>query len=223
MLMGRNEGGTAMALQNRVTPFNRIVSVPARGLFTGNRGVLHGKDRRLSNRRWTTRAWIVCLLNFKGRSRRVMTPGRYTELFFLDEASAFAAGHRPCAECRRADYLRFKTAWVRANLPERTGSQPAVGELDRVLHADRLAEDGRQRRFAARTGELPDGTLVSLPESDDAWLIADGRARRWSWEGYGDPERWSGDREVEVLTPRSTVRALAAGYRPVLHPTAGLR
>lgn len=209
-----------MALQNRVTPSNHIVAEPARGLFMGNRGVLHGQGQRLTGRRWTTRAWIVCLLNFKGRHRRVMTPGRYTELFFFDEATAFAAGHRPCAECRRGDYLRFKTAWIHANLPEWTGSHLPVGDIDRVLHADRVAEGGGQRRFSARIGEVPDGTLVSLPGTNEAWLIAGARVRRWTWDGYGDPERWSEDRRVEVLTPRATVRALAAGYRPALHPSA---
>ena len=212
-----------MALQNRVTPFNEIVQVEARGLFMGNRGVLHGQDRRLTRRRWTTRAWIVCLLSFKGRHRQVMTPNRYTELFFFDEATALAAGHRPCAECRRADYLRFKAAWIGANLPEWAGSHLPVGEVDRVLHADRMTQDGRQRRFSASAGELPDGTIVSLPGAGDAWLMAGGQARRWSWDGYADPERWGEDRQVEVLTPRSTVRALAAGYRPVLHPSAGVR
>ena len=209
-----------MPLENRVNPFSEIVAVPTRGLFMGNRGVLHGPNRKLSRRVWTTRTWISCLLSFKGRHRTVMTPGRYTELFFLDEATALAAGHRPCGECRRPDYLRFKEAWVAANSPGMSASKVAVAEMDRVLHADRVSERRGQRRFMAPFGELPDGTMVTVDGSEDAWLLAGGAAWRWKWDGYCDPQRFDERREVTVLTPRSIVGALAAGYCPVLHPSA---
>jgi len=119
-----------VALQNRVTPFGEIVATPARGLSMGNRGILHDDRRRLGRRRWTHKAWICCVTEFRGRRRQVMAPGRYTELFFLDEAVALAAGHRPCFECRRAAANAFAACW---------GGEPRAPDMDRVLHAERLA------------------------------------------------------------------------------------
>ncbi|MAZ19151.1 MAG: hypothetical protein CL535_22860 [Ahrensia sp.] len=203
-----------MPLQNRVTPFGEIVAHPARGLFMGNRGILHISGRRLHpTRRWTHKTWICCLCEFKGRHRPVMTPGRYTELFFLDEAAALAAGHRPCFECRRADAKRFAAAWAQGN----GGPLPSARDMDAVLHAERLdGKDKRLHRLTASPGALPDGAMVAA--DDRAWLVLDGRFLPWSFEGYGAAAGEPAG--LSLLTPPSIIRALVAGYRPSLHPSA---
>ena len=210
-----------MVLQNRVTPMGNIVAEPSRGLFTGNRGILHDAATRTlqPTRRWTTKAWIICLCAFKGRRRDVMgrngRNGRegWTELFFLDEATALSAGHRPCFECRREDARRFRAAWAEGNGCE----PPPVKRMDAILHAERL--DGRAKRLHPLPGPanlLPDGTMVT--DGTDAFLVRDGSLRRWSFDGYGPATAAEGD--LKLLTPPSTVRALAAGCEPVLHGSA---
>jgi hypothetical protein len=204
-------------LQNRVTPFSAIEAVPARGLFTGNRGCLHDDNRRLVTQGWRTPAWIVCTLTYKDVRRVVMTPRRWTELFFLDEAVAFAAGHRPCAFCRRPAFRAFVEAWASV-----TGEPARAPAVDAALHRDRVPPLRGGPRPTARLRDLPAGTLVTLPGDDaSAWLIAGGRLRKWSHAGYTDAVRRSPSMTVTVLTPAATVTALRAGYRPVLHPTAG--
>ena len=197
-----------MPHRNRVTPFGEIVAVPARGTLMGNRGVLLGDDG--SHRRdWQVRRWIACRLEFKGRRRPIRQPRRWTELFFLDEATALAAGHRPCAECRREDFRRWQAAWPHPD----TGADA----MDRVLHADRL--DGRAKRtFEAALGDLPDGVLV---ERDGApFLLLANSLRPWTPAGYGPPERVRAADRVTVLTPRATVDAIARGYAVSVHPSA---
>ena len=196
-----------MALQNRVTPFADIIATPERGLMMGNRGILHDGNRRLGRRRWTHKAWICCVTEFRGRKRRVMAPGRYTELFFLDEAVALAAGHRPCFECRREAAKAYAACW---------GGDPRAGEMDRALHAERL--DGRRRRIhICESVELPDGAFVS--RDGFAWLVRGPLLLRYTPGGYdGATERPAG--AVEVLTPPATLRVLRAGYAPLLHPSA---
>ena len=210
--------GESMPLQNRVTPFGEIIASAERGTLMGNRGCLHDAERRLTGRRWTTRAWVTCALAFKDRRRQLMTPGNYTELFFLDEATALAAGHRPCAECRRADYLAFKRLWAEG-VGVAAASLP-VAELDRVLHADRVEGHG-QRTYRDRLGALPDGALVALEGS--AFLKWSGNLWAWSLGGYALAPSMSDDAEGTVLTPRSTVQVLRAGYRPSVHPSAAPR
>src|ERR1700722_19997036 len=147
-----------MTLQNRVTPFGDIVAMPQRGLFIGNRGIIHDPaTKTLLGRRWTTKAWLVCLLHFKGRRRAVMSRRSWTELFFLDEAIALAAGHRPCFYCRRRDAEALREAWARG----RGDSTPLAPEMDAVLHAERL-EQGRKRvhPIPSPAAELPDGTVI---------------------------------------------------------------
>ncbi len=209
-----------MPLQNRVTPFGAIVADPARGAWMGNRGRLHDDRRTLSRRRWTTRAWLICLLSFKGRRRTPMTPGRYTELFFLDEATALAAGHRPCGECRRTDYVRFRDLFAEAiGAGART---LRAGDIDGVLHSERRRPlDDPTRR--TRPDRLPDGVFVALPDAPaTAWLLRDGSLRPWSPGGYGAPLRVpAGD--VILLTPRSTAAVLARGYAPQIHASADRR
>ena len=200
-----------MPLQNRVTPFGELVAVPGRGLMMGNRGVLHDDARRIV-RAWQVRRWIACRLEFRGRYRAVMQPRRYTELFFLDEAAAFAAGHRPCRECRYVDYQRFRSLWESVH-----GGPVNADAMDRVLHAERL--DGRRKRtYRARLGSLPDGTYVVM---DDApWMLWRGELLRWSDSGYRGCCKLRDDADVDVLTPRSIVALFAAGYPVTAHPTA---
>lgn len=207
-----------MALRNRVTPFNDIVAVAARGTLMGNRGRLHDADRELGNRLYTTRSWVACVLEFKNRHRPVMQPGRYTELFFLDEPTSLAAGHRPCGQCRYGDYQKFIAAWRRGNgLPN-----APLREIDQHMQEDRLDRRlRRQKRIQASLADLPDGAMVGLSlEPGMALLVWGERLLEWSPTGYHSCRQRPDNLVVELLTPLSTVKALAAGYRPMLHPTA---
>lgn len=201
-------------LQNRVMPSGDIVSVPQRGAFTGNRGIIHDPaTRTLLKRRWTTKAWIVCLCEFRGCRRDVMATRSWTELFFLDEATAFAAGHRPCFHCRRADANAFRAAWERGN---RTGDASAPS-IDAVLHVERL--DGRTKRLhplPMPINELPDGAMVRAGERN--YLIKGARPLLWSFDGYCEASLPLAD--PRLITPPSTMRALQAGYRVALHESA---
>jgi len=174
----------------------------------GNRGVLHDASQRIV-RPWRLKAWILCLLQFKGRHRDVFAPKRYSELFFLDEATAFAAGHRPCAECNRERFNELKRAWP---------SAASAPEIDNVLHAERIA--GTEKViYEARLDTLPDGVMI---ERDGVALLLYGEALHlWSFAGYAAalPKR-SADTLVRVLTPRSMVRAIAQGLVPQIHPSA---
>jgi hypothetical protein len=206
-------------LQNRVLPTGEIVSHPARGTLMGNRGCIHRPDRRLGTSRWRSKMWISCVLDWRGRRRDVMPPGRWTALFFLDEATALAAGHRPCGYCRRADYRSFAELWRTA---QGLAGRPRAVEMDAVLHAERV--DRRTRRQVTRPtrlGALPDGGMVrhdGVPA-----LVRGGTLLPWSFEGYGTATAVPPDTTVELLTPPSIVGVLAAGYRPMIHPSAGLR
>jgi ribosomal protein S18 acetylase RimI-like enzyme len=202
-----------MPRQNRVTPRNELIAVEARGTFTGNRGCLHD-DAGHIRRRWDGRRWIVCALRFRDRTARLMEPGLYTHLFFLDEATALAAGHRPCGECRRPAFNAFLAAWMAGNPQAAPEGRIRIDALDRVLHAERT---GPRPRAPLET--LPDGTFVALDGDPRAFLVLGDALLPWSPEGYGAaiPRPAA---EVEVLTPASTVNALRAGYRPVLHETA---
>jgi len=204
-------GVTGMPRQNRVTPTGEIVAHPARGTLFGNRGCLHDAGGRIM-RHHQGRRWIACLLAFKDRRRPLLQPGRYTELFFLDEPTALAAGHRPCAECRRADYDRFRHAWMRA-----CGDRPGADAIDHVLHTARLdPATQRQRRIARPADTLPDGAMVLI--ADVPHLIRGDAAHPWRPQGYGDPvARPPGS--VTVLTPPPILAVLRAGYTPACHPS----
>jgi len=207
-----------MPLQNRVTPFSEIVADPARGLFMGNRGILHDGDRTLGVARWRHRHWIICRTEFKQRHRHVMTPGKYTELFFLDEAVALAAGHRPCAECRRAEYTAFREAWMAAQ----GGLRPSADDMDRELHIQRVeSRTRRQITFRAAISDLPDGTLICLDgEPDLPRLVIGGQLAGWTAAGYTRPVPRPGSGTGTVLTPRISVATLSAGFVPTLHKSA---
>ncbi len=209
--------------QNRVSPFGRFEAVSERGMFMGNRGKLHDDEGVLGASRWKGARWITCLLSFRDRGREkkpMMRKGRYTELFFCDEATAFAAGHRPCAECRNPDWKRFLAHWGKAHdLPH--GQYPRATEVDRDLHQARLGPGGRQRRHAARLGSLPDGAFVTFPDAAEiAWLVWKGRVHRWSHGGYVECRAISPDEPVDVLTPKPILAVFRAGYRPEVHPSA---
>ena len=205
-----------MPLQNRVTPDGQIVATAARGTLMGNRGgMLHRVDKTLGPKRWVSKQWIACRLSYKGRWREVMAPNSYTELFFLDEATSFAAGHRPCYECRRREAVFFAELWG-----EFLGGGPRAkaNDIDAVLHAERLNAEGRKATFKTTIGELPTGAMVRW--RDGAYLILAGRLLRWAPEGYTAVVDVEKDMTVDVLTPRSTLEIFRAGYDADLHETA---
>ena len=212
-----------MPHQNRVTPFSELVADPARGLVYGNRGCLHDAHGVIK-RRYGVRRWISCRLEFRGWQRGAfLQPGKFTELFFLDEATAFAAGHRPCALCRNADYRRFVTIWHELH----PGDEAGADALDVRLHEERvvprISGGHAQRRFEAPFETLPDGTFAVL--EDAAFLVLGERLLRWTPAGYGAP-RLRPKGQATVLTPPSLVEVLRRGWTgvvPLLHPSAGAR
>lgn len=205
-----------MPLQNRVRPDGEIEAVGARGTMMGNRGgCFHRDDKTLKPRRWASRQWICCVLAFKGRCRRVFSPGLYTELFFLDEATALAAGHRPCFECRRAEAVAFAAAWAKA---QRLAALPRAPEMDAALHAERLASAPERPRETALSGSLPDGVFVR--DGGVPSLVWRGRLFRWTHDGYVHRTELDPRRAVDVITPPAIVAVLRAGYRPQVHFTA---
>lgn len=200
-----------MPLQNRVTPFGEVVAVPNRGAMMGNRGIIHDPaTRKLLKRRWTTKAWIICVCEFKGVRREVMARQSWTELFFFDEATALAAGHRPCFYCQRQRAKAFQAAWSDGN----TTVSLSAPAMDTILHGERLDAKGGKRRHPIEgpvTG-LPDGAMIAA--GDSAYVMKDGKTHLWSWSGYIPSE--PGTNSVALLTPPSTVQALRGGYRPLI-------
>jgi hypothetical protein len=219
---GRHEGASIMPLQNRVDPFGEIHAIAARGLFTGNRGVIHDPaTKTLQKRRWATRAWIVCVCEFRGQRREVM--GRnapsgnagWTELFFLDEVTALAAGHRPCFYCRRERAKAFADAMGKGLGTDR----PSAPQMDARLHRERLASGGTQRGIAAGLiGDLPDGAM--LAKDGRPFAKRGARLLPWTFDGYGEATSAEGESGWNLVTPPATIAALTAGYQPVWHPSA---
>ena len=204
-----------MSLQNRVTPEGDIIATPARGTMMGNRGgCLHQSDKTLTGRRWVSRQWICCELEFNGRHREVMAERLYTELFFLDEATALSAGHRPCFECRRADAVAFASLWAKM---EGVDERPKVDRMDRVLHTERLMPDGAKRSFRAALGDLPSGCIVRL--AGEPYLLNERQLHGWAPDGYRRGESAASAQIVDVLTPPAIVALLRIGLKPRLHPS----
>lgn len=206
-----------MPLQNRVRPDGVIIATPEHGLYMGNRGgQFHRDDRTLKRRHWASRAWITCLLQWKGRQEIIMAPNHYTQLFFLDEATALSAGHRPCALCRRADYDRFRGAWISGHgLP----SRPLASEMDEVLHHQRLTPEGVKRVARVPAGTLCEGAF--LQHEGAPHLLWKGALRPWTPAGYGGQGLpVPPDGEAVLLTPPAVLAVLRAGYRPAVHPSA---
>jgi hypothetical protein len=201
-----------MPLQNRVDPFGNLFAAPARGTLMGNRGGrLHGDDRKLTARRWVTRAWICCKLDFNNRHRKVWGDS-YTELFFLDEVTALAAGHRPCFECRRKDAEHFAMLFSGKN------KRATAAVMGLALQAERL--DGKAKRIHRRKIDtLPDGAMLALGR--DAFAVRGKRLLRRTPQGYTEKRSRPRGNDVDVLTPPSIVAVLKAGYAPLWHPSAG--
>ena len=206
-----------MPLQNRVTPLGELIADPGRGLVYGNRGCLHDRSGRIT-RRFNGRRWIACRLEFRGWQRKqLLQPGRFTELFFLDEATAFAAGHRPCALCRREDYVRFGELWRDLH-----SDQLGADAIDAQLHAERVSPaDRSQLRHEAPLAELPEGAFVL--ESGAPFLVLGPELLGWTASGYVERRARPADGDALVLTPPSLVEILRAGWQPhvpLLHPSA---
>jgi len=205
-----------MPLQNRVIPTGEIVAHPARGTYMGNRGILHTANQTLSHARWRHKAWIICLLKFKGRHSEVMPLNRYTRLFFLDEAVALSAGHRPCAECRRQVYNSFKSKWLKSQ----GVAACRASDMDNKLHGERIDQKLKtQRTTTSPIERLPSGVFIRLSEHQPAYLVQDDALYAFKGTHYGGPVRRPKSGPVSVLTPPSTVEVLRAGYLPDLHPS----
>ena len=202
-----------MSKQNRVDPEGKLVATGARGTLMGNRGCLHDDAGNIV--RQTARdAWVTCLLSFKDRQRQIMQPGHYTELFFLDEATALAAGHRPCSECRRDRYVAYLEAWVRAF---GLAGRPTAKEIDQQLKRDRSE---RRETLVSDIDEIPSGVIVKAEHAGDFYLVHDGRLHRWTFDGYGPSQLPSNVASAfSVVTPMCHVRLLQSGYVPALHPS----
>ena len=203
-----------MPHQNRVTPFGELIATPERGTMYGNRGCLVDSSGAIK-RRFKEIRWIICVLNFKNRRHPMMEPGRYTGLFFLDEAAALAAGHRPCAECQRKRFEQFRSDWAKGN-PQHTNSpRPLAPVMDAVLHSERLGS----KRVCDAIDYLPDGTFITYNHRD-CYLVLGGKLLRWTAGGYEHSTPHDCSSAATILTPASTVRALKAGYSVDIHPSA---
>lgn len=208
----REKNGMTSPRQNRVDPWGTIVAVSSRGTLLGNRGILHDENKRIVKTH-QHQSWVTCKLDYKNRKRKIMSPGTYTELFFLDEATAFAAGHRPCCECRRERYHEFKDFWVKANLAERK-EFVTVSEINKVMHAERIKKREKVS-FKAAVSKLPDGTLFS--HENAAYLVFETGIYLWSFAGYHRLSSVNLPAKVDVLTPQSVVNAFRLGFKPDVH------
>lgn len=204
-----------MAHQNRVNPFGDLIATPERGTLYGNRGCLVDKHGRIA-RRYKEIRWITCVLDFKGRRHPMMAPGRYTGLFFLDEATALAAGHRPCAECQRDRFDLFRHHWAKANPLEAKSEKPLAPVIDAVLHGQRRGSD----HYRDSIDGLPDGAFISNNEVD-AYLVLDRQLHLWTSAGYVHSNQF--EFPARVLTPRSVKRALTDGYPVMIDQSAERR
>ncbi|WP_435353214.1 hypothetical protein [Emticicia sp. SJ17W-69] len=206
-----------MPLQNRVSPFSTLAATPERGTLTGNRGVIHN-DKKEIVRNHAVKYWITCALAYKNFQRKVMTPNRWTELFFLDEATAFSAGHRPCGFCRNADFKQFKNLWLEANAQQYAlEKNTKIDIIDALIHQERLDENGHQKTFRASLSTLPDGTFIRLIDDSKAYLWFQQNLFEWSFSGYKKVLAFDPNQEVNVLTPYSYVETFRAGYLPQIH------
>jgi hypothetical protein len=197
-------------LQNRVDPFGNIIITSARGSWMGNRGVIHNEHKQIT-KAFKHKAWIICQLEFKGRRRVIMSPDRWTELFFVDEATALAAGHRPCFECRKEDAKRFKSSWIKGNPSSKLSITTSIKYIDEIIHNERI---GKKRNVvhSSRLSDLPDGTFVQM--SDRAYLFANGALHGWTPFGYEGPVVVPDAGTLAIITPPSIINALREGYAP---------
>jgi hypothetical protein len=198
-------------LQNRVNPLGHIIKTPEHGKWLGNRGVIHNEDKEIV-RPYKVKAWIICELEFRGRHREVMTPNRWTELFFFDEATAFSAGHRPCFQCRYKAHILFKEMWLKGNPQFGYNMKTPVSEIDAIIQHERMADDKSKQTYEASLEGLPNGTFVLF--DNEPHLINAGKLHRWSPAGYAQPINFPEIEKITVLTPQSIVNAFTTGYTP---------
>ena len=198
-------------LQNRVDPFGTIIQTQARGSWMGNRGVIHNQHKEITHA-FKHKAWISCVLEFKGRHRAVMTPNRWTELFFLDEATAFAAGHRPCFECRRQDAMQFKLCWIKGNPEYDFSVSTSINAIDAVIHRERIDREKKKVTHQRLSTSIPEGTFVQV--AGEAHLLRHGSLHRWTPFGYENKIALPENKMLTVLTPQSIVNTFHAGYFP---------
>ena len=196
-------------LQNRVDPYGNIIKTIARGAWMGNRGILHDENQNVL-RPYKLKAWITCLLEFRERKRTVMAPHRYTELFFFDEATTFAAGHRPCFECRRQDYNCFKSFWLKGNPEYGFDEKTSIQKIDDILHRERVNKDGSKVKYEDQLSSLPDGTFIEL--EGKPYVIFQRGVYEWSPFGYGEKKPLPATQTVTILTPKSFVNTFRVGY-----------
>lgn len=194
-----------MPEQNRVTPYGEIEAFPLRGAFTGNRGILHEGKRIV--RFHAHDAWIACALRFKDRWSEQWQPRRFTWLYFHDEAVSFAAGHRPCGECRWESYTAYRAAWAQAH----GGALPSAKEMNRRLHGERIVRGTHRRRLHELPwDELPPGAFVDIEGAP--FLVLDAELVEWTRDGYGSRRQRPRTGIARAITPPSTLGALRAGY-----------
>lgn len=198
-------------LQNRVDPFGNIIRTPARGAWMGNRGILHNDQQQILLP-FKLKAWITCKLEFNGRKRKVMAPHRYTELFFLDEATSFAAGHRPCFECRREDFNKFKLFWLKGNPEYHFDEKTSIKKIDDILHKERMKRDRSKVTHEESINSIPNGTFILV--EGNACLIFNRKMYLWSPFGYDKAISLPDENKLTVLTPKSIVNTFRAGYMP---------
>ena len=198
-------------LQNRVDPFGDLIKTKARGSWMGNRGILHNEKQEIL-RPFKLKAWITCKLEFNGRKRQVMAPDRYTELFFLDEATSFAAGHRPCFECRRNDFNKFKTLWLKGNPEYNFDENTSIKKIDEILHKERMDRKKQKVTFEENIKNISNGSFVLI--DNKPWLIFDRQIFLWSPFGYEKGRALPRADTVTVLTPKSILNTFRAGYVP---------
>lgn len=207
-----------MSRQNRVDPWGQLNAVTAKGALLGNRGILHNDQEQIITQ-WRSKAWLTCQIQFMERKSTVFEPNSYSQLFFVDEATAFAAGHRPCAECRRERFNEFKAAWIEANRELIQGENPTIADIDKVIHAERVTEEKRKRTFVAQLGSLPAGAMIDVDGTP--LLVWRGKLLPWSFDGYGKSQAsLPSSTSVQVLTPASVVRVFASGFTPQVHLSA---
>jgi hypothetical protein len=198
-------------MQNRVDPAGNIFETKARGAWMGNRGQLHDHTKKIL-RPFKLKAWITCVLQFKGRRRTVMSPGLYTELFFTDEAVSFAAGHRPCCECRRQDFNRFKMHWIKGNPSYGFTEKTSIQNIDEVIQNERIDTNGHKITYRDRIENLPEGTFIIM--NKEPYLVARKHLYQWTPFEYRQKLPSPRNKVVEVLTPRCIVNTFTAGYIP---------
>ncbi len=204
-------------LQNRVDPFGNLIKTQSRGSWMGNRGIIHN-DKQEIIRPFKLKAWLICKLEFKGRKRKVMSPDRYTELFFLDEATAFAAGHRPCFECRRDSFNKFKSLWLKGNPEYNFNERTPMQKIDNILHGERMNKDRLKVTFEENIHNIPNGTFILF--NKNPFLVFNNLMFRWLPFGYDKGISLSETDKLTVLTPRSVVNTFYAGYVPQIAVSA---